>query len=422
MVTEVLYNLEGIPNVKPGTGPIKIGTFFRGQRFTKQAYYRDEIVSLLQKAIRRGLKREALFAAKELYSMGGPFLSNLINRLKVIISEDISIGNYYLPVYARKLLENAKKNSFNILKLVCIMCDSVKCRWCDELVHLCMEEPIGYKKIGKFTIKKVKKKDYIYRYGLVGDNKKYTSLMNRFVKELDGKRDIKMCCAIMQRIFDLKKLNLKGRSTSKGGKSKDPVYGIWEMFLKRANQSKKRVINALFKFFDEKNNGRTERLFLIHALLVFLDVKEINVMDGLVEERFNVKKKKKIYPMAKVVGGWVNFWVNPGKIGIPVDHWALDKHTFRGKALGRGVKWFWEKGALIENGIKSPYFEDAKKLAVLRERNDMKGRKRMRLHLVDLRKKKESLEKKKIRKKKRGKDDNYEDLEKEYRKIKRIKC
>ncbi|GAH65537.1 unnamed protein product, partial [marine sediment metagenome] len=263
-------NKKGVPTVL--SGEIRIRTSFRGQQYTRGGYYRDEIVSLLQKAIRRGLKREALFAAKELYNMGGPFLSNLINRLKVIVSEDISIGNLYLPIFASKLLFNGRRESSDILKLICIMCDCVKCRWCDELVHLCMEDPVDDK--GKIKIKKVGNK--YYNGGIPGDKTRYISLMNCFVKELDGNKDVKRCSVIIQKIFDLKKVNGKGRLTSKGGKSKDPVYGIWELFLKRMKgKKKKRVIKVLFKFFDEKNNGRTERLFLIHALLLVLNVKEV---------------------------------------------------------------------------------------------------------------------------------------------------
>jgi len=46
-----------------------------------------------------------------------------------------------------------------------------------------------------------------------------------------------------------------------------------------------------------------------------------------------------------------------GKL-LEMPDWAVDKHTKRGKALGRDLKFFWEEGAKLENPLPSKYRDE----------------------------------------------------------------
>ena len=80
-----------------------------GQRLTQRGYYIDELLSALQKDIRRGNEYEAVFWAAELESFNPRMLWN---RLRVIASEDIG------PAYPRMplLIETLERHYFDARK------------------------------------------------------------------------------------------------------------------------------------------------------------------------------------------------------------------------------------------------------------------------------------------------------------------
>ena len=80
-----------------------------------RGFYRAWI-SNLQKSIRRGLVDDALRSAYECCIMGGPFLTNCINRVcKVIISEDIGPANNNLVLEIARFLEQFADKPFETL-------------------------------------------------------------------------------------------------------------------------------------------------------------------------------------------------------------------------------------------------------------------------------------------------------------------
>ena len=74
---------------------------------TKKGYFLDEVVSSLQKSIRRGMEEEALFWALELADSG--YGQYLWRRLGVIVSEDIGLAEPLSPVIINSLAENCKR-------------------------------------------------------------------------------------------------------------------------------------------------------------------------------------------------------------------------------------------------------------------------------------------------------------------------
>ena len=71
---------------------------------TRNGYAGDEMVAMLQKAIRRGKEEDALHAAYEMYITSPQFEKKLWRRLLCISVEDIGFGNPDAPkdVYKRQ--------------------------------------------------------------------------------------------------------------------------------------------------------------------------------------------------------------------------------------------------------------------------------------------------------------------------------
>lgn len=74
---------------------------------TKNKYNLDEVVSALQKSIRRGMEKESMFWATELTKSG--YSQYLWRRLCVIASEDIGLTEPMISVIVNSLAENCKR-------------------------------------------------------------------------------------------------------------------------------------------------------------------------------------------------------------------------------------------------------------------------------------------------------------------------
>ncbi len=113
-------------------------------------------------------------------------------------------------------------------------------------------------------------------------------------------------------------------------------------------------INALYQFYMEskkdKNNHKPERLYLIHAVLLLVRASKSRLVDwSLVDSYKDHENVKMVIP-----------------------DFALDKHTKRGRLMGRGVKHFVEEGVLLSNHKELPgengYKESAISLLMPKEK------------------------------------------------------
>ena len=69
----------------------------------------DELVSMLQKSIRRGLQENALSAAYEMYITSPQFFDKMWRRILVISVEDIGFGNTEAPHYVHTLYQISRE-------------------------------------------------------------------------------------------------------------------------------------------------------------------------------------------------------------------------------------------------------------------------------------------------------------------------
>lgn len=125
--------------------PIKVvqnGVIFQQQCQNGLPY--DIAISWLQKAIRRGLRDQALYCAYHIASLGKIFRSHLCNRLITILSEDIGPAEPGLAVLIEVIYDNAKSAEKDgsmdemheaIIKMVSLLSDSRKSRITDWLIH-----------------------------------------------------------------------------------------------------------------------------------------------------------------------------------------------------------------------------------------------------------------------------------------------
>ena len=109
---------------------------------TKHGYDHYELLSALQKCIRRGMEYEAVHFAVELEEFNPTMLWN---RLKVIAAEDVGPANPQMPVLVDVLLKNyiAEKSKLGennaalyLVDAVVCLCFSKKSRIADDLLNV----------------------------------------------------------------------------------------------------------------------------------------------------------------------------------------------------------------------------------------------------------------------------------------------
>ena len=110
-----------------------------GSPLTKNGYYLDEVISALQKEIRRGKEYDAVYWAVELESFNP---KALWNRLKVIASEDVGVAEPHAPLIIDALesmylyAKEKKKEEYRMffVNAVSILARAPKCRLADNLM------------------------------------------------------------------------------------------------------------------------------------------------------------------------------------------------------------------------------------------------------------------------------------------------
>ena len=121
-----------------------------GSPLTPKGYYLDEVISALQKEIRRGNEYEAVYWAVELESFNS---KALWNRLKVIASEDVGVAEPHAPLIISALesmylySKERKKEEYRMffVNAVSILASAPKCRIADNLLITL----VGDVKLGK---------------------------------------------------------------------------------------------------------------------------------------------------------------------------------------------------------------------------------------------------------------------------------
>ena len=120
---------------------------------TRNGFAADEIISSLQKAIRRAMEEQACQYAYELQVSGPIFLEKLWRRLLTISVEDIGFGNLNAAVYVNTMNEMRKNFPYDdgdqpmyFIHAIRILCSSNKDRSSDFLKNIIIKEAAMGKK------------------------------------------------------------------------------------------------------------------------------------------------------------------------------------------------------------------------------------------------------------------------------------
>ncbi|MEE0966569.1 MAG: hypothetical protein U0L85_05900 [Bacilli bacterium] len=113
---------------------------------TRNGYAGDEVISALQKSIRRGLEEQACMFAYELYISSPQLEEKLWRRLLTISVEDIGMGNPMAAILVNNLYQMSKQFEFAdgdrpiyFIHAIRYMCQSEKDRSSDLLKNICIK-------------------------------------------------------------------------------------------------------------------------------------------------------------------------------------------------------------------------------------------------------------------------------------------
>ena len=98
------------------------------------------------------------------------------------------------------------------------------------------------------------------------------------------------------------------------------------------------IVNVLEKQYDAAvaDNNDSSRLFLVHAVLYLARSPKSRIVDNLLAVVYNDEER------------------------LEIPDYALDKHTYRGKKMGRGLEHFFAEGAkLAKQAYEDPYEKEA---------------------------------------------------------------
>jgi len=113
---------------------------------TRNGYAGDEVISALQKSIRRGLEEQACMFAYELYISSPQLEEKLWRRLLTISVEDIGMGNPNAAVLVNNLYQMSREFDYSdgdrpiyFIHAIRYMCQCEKDRSSDLLKNICMK-------------------------------------------------------------------------------------------------------------------------------------------------------------------------------------------------------------------------------------------------------------------------------------------
>ena len=113
---------------------------------TRNGYAGDEVISALQKSIRRGLEEQACMFAYELYISSPQLEEKLWRRLLTISVEDIGMGNPMAAIEVNNLYQMSREFDYAdgdrpiyFIHAIRYMCQSEKDRSSDLLKNICMK-------------------------------------------------------------------------------------------------------------------------------------------------------------------------------------------------------------------------------------------------------------------------------------------
>ena len=326
----------------------------------------DVMISWLQKAIRRGREQEAWYVTAHLANMRGIFFSNLLNRLMVILSEDIGpaapeIAQKLYPLY-RNIKENRPKTGVlrdvetvtpqmqqDLWDIVMVLSGARKSRIADWLIHSVgrQEEPIEDQEwIDPLDEDVDREEDDDYEYEDYDDSEDPNwepledTLENFRYLCMDAVPSLEVAQEAMRVLVDVsgRKDKLKW-GTCRDPAKRRPVWLFWEKLLEFYPCLEMQALYGLYE-------ARDDLLHLAHALC-------------LVIYRGNLPSAPSPSSQSSTNLSIKDRWAAAFSKQLPVLNDAFDVHTLEGRnLLGRDFLFFLRRGAHLENHYPFPGEEE----------------------------------------------------------------
>ena len=207
------FNQEVLIKVKKETEDAKLKKYRRFELKTRNNYRLDEVVSALQKSIRRGQEERALFFCYELIHSN--FIAYFWRRMSIICVEDVGLANVEainvinsLTQLNERVNRNGFIESFHPTMAVLYLCRSPKSReidyandWIDRRTETGYREKIEiqdldeHNEAGRERIKKLegnyqRNKDEVFYYESILLNKPVNIEENKYKKRVWELRDL----------------------------------------------------------------------------------------------------------------------------------------------------------------------------------------------------------------------------------------
>lgn len=290
----------------------------------------DVAKSALQKWIRRGEVEKALMIATEMFRFSeiegaDAAVTNLYNRLAIIANEDIGPANLPLVLEITDIVENGKRNYYELLAMVQLMCQSSKTRIMSHLyyvyVALC-DETQKYSASEYPSCSFLQEGDPNFANEFLGMAKKCLSEKNfSAFTWIYNYKSFSLDCEISKR----KKFH---KGNNKTGKPDILIWYLLREFL--PEETHDILVKAYY-------NHTENRPFLSCALTAIL-------FNRVAEKGCRVQELAKCWSSSETVNLLLE-----GNYSLVVDDYAIDKHTKKGREMGKNTKNFVEEGALVNN-------------------------------------------------------------------------
>ena len=277
----------------------------KGLQVKTYSYFEyDEVKSALQKSIRRGNEMEAIQWCLEGFLTNDICRTNVWNRLIVISMEDVGLADINAVTVVYKLSQD-KDNIQSIITAVLYLARSLKTRVNDWAIHMYCEfnnqeynknlEPPETLKV--YLIQNLKKKDL------------FKSLWY-----------IKALCHTPEKVT---------------GKYKNAQIYILETFDELYPKNK--YIATLYELAMSKNFRWNEKSRLIHTQICHMVIYDLIPKDIV----STIEPDQKLQQLAD------DHKLRKNLLGMP--DYAVDKHTLRGRQMGKNIKDFMESGGVLIN-------------------------------------------------------------------------
>ena len=335
--------------------------YFKGSLFNiyNKSYYGyriDVLKSALQKYLRRKEVDKMIWVMIELYMFkftnerGNGVLSNMINRVKIFLDEEMCFDDWERYLKIMNLIEEFEKNGRKEIDILIKICKVlVDC----NMLRLNSDVKCYYKfcvdKYGYSLCDSIVNKKRIMKYLKKEDSEESVDLFGRFVDLFEkGEED---CCYYAVKLM----VNEEERKI-KGGirfRRKGCSYMVWEYLMDKCYNKKNdkllKVMNYRLKEYYKKRGERV--IFMTASIYMLLKCNEIDWEESIDFNKYKMDEedvKKIIDDREKLV----------------IDSYCIDMHCSEGRKKGMNKKDFVLEGALVVDEYKKYSREEWRKLYI----------------------------------------------------------